>query len=131
MKTKQNTYKISVLVILIRYNEYFLSKATTQKIRLFNDDHVESRKPKPISFLRNGPSNNDLEDNFSSTTAHVLNGVIVAEKSRRINVYTSADKISWHHASLSFFSTKCLFPWQSWQNSKFLIKLFHSVTVLT
>ena len=74
MKTKQNTYKISVLVILIRYNEYFLSKATTQKIRLFNDDHVESRKPKPISFLRNGPSNNDLEDNFSSTTAHVLNG---------------------------------------------------------
>ena len=71
MKTKQNTYKISVLVILIRYNEYFLSKATTQKIRLFNDDHVESRKPKPISFLRNGPSNNDLEDNFSSTTAHV------------------------------------------------------------
>ena len=53
-------------------------------------------------------------------------------ESRGINVYnTSADKIAWHHASFSFFSTKCHFPWQSWQNSKFLIKLFHSVTVLT
>ena len=37
----------------------------------------------------------------------------------------------WHHASFSFFSTKCHLPWQYWQNSKFLIKLFHSVTVLT
>ena len=55
----------------------------------------------------------------------------MAEKSRRINVYTSADKIAWHHASFSFFSTKRHLPWQYWQNSKFLIKLFHSVTVLT
>ena len=47
-------------------------------------------------------------------------GVMVAEKSCRINVYTSADKIAWHHASFSFL-----------QNRKFLIKLFHSVTVLT
>ena len=44
----------------------------------------------------------------------------MAEKSCRINVYTSADKIAWHHASFSFL-----------QNRKFLIKLFHSVTVLT
>ena len=44
----------------------------------------------------------------------------MAEKPCRINVYTSADKIAWHHASFSFL-----------QNRKFLIKLFHSVTVLT